>query len=111
MSKRGINISKSLRERSIKAFLDIIILYLLKQHSMTGYEIEKIIVKKFGVIIGPSKVYNTLITMERHGQIICTQNRSGRIYCLTEEGIKKMAELPIIAKEVQKLSNNLSRVY
>ncbi len=71
---------------------------------MTGYEIDKIIVTKFGIIVGPCKVYNTLIALERNDLITCIQNRQGRTYCLTEKGLKAMANLSIAAKEVQNIS-------
>ena len=50
------------RERSIKAFLDLVILHLLSKHAMSGYEINKALVKKFGLMVGPSTIYSKLST-------------------------------------------------
>ena len=53
---------------------------------MSSYEINKALIKKFGLIIGPTTIYSKLSTLEKQGLLNCTVIRSGKIYCLTEEG-------------------------
>jgi DNA-binding PadR family transcriptional regulator len=68
---------------------------------MTGYEINGLFVKKFGILIGPSMVYSKLYSMERKGWIKYTQNRAGRVYSLTEQGRKIVDSMTSIAEEIQ----------
>jgi DNA-binding PadR family transcriptional regulator len=74
------------KERIVKAFLDVVMLSLLSKHAMSGYEIDKELVKKFGLMIGPSTIYSKLSTLEKQGFISCATSRSGKVYSLTEDG-------------------------
>jgi DNA-binding PadR family transcriptional regulator len=90
-----------LRERSLKAFLDLAILCALTEHSMTGYEINRLFLKKYRIFIGPSTIYSKLTSMERKGWIKCVRNRAGRVYSLTEKGQQTAANMTGITKEIQ----------
>jgi len=74
------------KERIVKAFLDVVMLSLLSKHAMSGYEIDKELVKKFGLMIGPSTIYSKLSTLEKQGFISCATSRSDKVYSLTEDG-------------------------
>jgi DNA-binding PadR family transcriptional regulator len=74
------------KERVVKAFLDLVILHILSKHAMSGYAIDKSLVKKFGLMVGPSTIYSKLSTLEKQGFISCSSTRSGRVYSLTEDG-------------------------
>jgi DNA-binding PadR family transcriptional regulator len=74
------------RERAVKGFLDLVILHLLSKRAMSGYEINKALIKRFGLIIGPSTIYSKLSTLEKQGLLTCEACRSGKIYSVTQEG-------------------------
>ncbi|MCW4018690.1 MAG: PadR family transcriptional regulator [Candidatus Bathyarchaeota archaeon] len=73
---------------------------ILKQHSMSAYEIIGAIAKKFGIKIGPSTVYFKLYTLEEQGQIHCVEGRSGKVYSLTEQGQQTINDTPITIEEI-----------
>jgi DNA-binding PadR family transcriptional regulator len=68
---------------------------------MTGYEINGAILKKFGVLLGPSTIYSKLSTMERKGWIRTIRETPGRVYVLTNQGQKKADDIKGISKEIQ----------
>ena len=88
------------KERVVKAFLDLVILHLLSKHAMSGYEIDKSLVKKFGLMIGPSTIYSKLSTLEKQGFISCATSRSGKVYSLTEEGKQLQANTESVLDDV-----------
>jgi DNA-binding PadR family transcriptional regulator len=88
------------RERAVKAFLDLVMLHLLSKHAMSGYEISKALIKKFGLIIGPSTIYSKLFTLEKQGLLNCTESRSGKVYSLTEEGKQLAANTESVLNDV-----------
>lgn len=90
----------NLRERCLKAFLDLVILRLLADQSMTGYEINQLLVKKFGIMVAPNTINGKLSYMERSGWIKCVRNRHGKAYSLTEKGQDKMGNMPSTAAEI-----------
>ena len=90
----------SVRERSLRAFLDLAIVRVLAQHSMSGYEVTKALTKELGVMIGPSTIYSKLHTLEKHGLIKCVKGRSGNIYSLTERGQQIAIDMPALIEEI-----------
>ncbi len=76
----------NIRERSLKAFLDIAILCVLCDKPLSGYELSVIFVRKHKILISTSMIYYKLYSMERKGRIRCLQERPGRVYGLTEQG-------------------------
>ncbi|MBN1244343.1 PadR family transcriptional regulator [Candidatus Bathyarchaeota archaeon] len=91
----------TVQERSLKAFLDLAILCALTDHPMTGYEINRLFLKKHRIFIGPSTIYSKLTSMERKGWIECIRNKAGRVYGLTEKGRKIAAKMADITREIQ----------
>jgi DNA-binding PadR family transcriptional regulator len=91
----------TLQEKSLKAFLDLAILCALTDHPMTGYEINRLFLKKHRIFIGPSTIYSTLTTMERKAWIKCARNRAGRVCSLTEKGKEITADITGITREIQ----------
>ena len=96
-----LELKPTLQERSLKAFLDIAILCALTDHPMTGYEINRLFLKKHRIFVGPSTIYSKLASIERKGWIECVRNKSGRVYALTEKGRKIAAKMADITKEIQ----------
>jgi DNA-binding PadR family transcriptional regulator len=97
----NLELKPTLQERSLKAFLDLAILCALTDHPMTGYEINRLFLKKHRIFIGPSTIYSKLTTMEREAWIKCVRNRAGRVCSLTEKGRKITADMTGINREIQ----------
>jgi DNA-binding PadR family transcriptional regulator len=97
----------SIRERVLKAFLDLVIIRLLSQHSMSGYEINKAITKQTGIMLNPSTIYSKLYTLEKQGQACYVMVRSGKIYSLTPQGHQTMKKMPVILVEICETTKNL----
>ncbi len=83
-------IEKNIQAKLTKGLLDLIILQLLENHPMHGYQIITTIRKNFGVYLGPSTVYPILNTMEKKSYITSDWNmdseRPRKIYKLTSNG-------------------------
>jgi hypothetical protein len=73
----------------------------LTDHPMTGYEVNRLFLKKHRIFIGPSTIYSKLATMEREAWIKCVRNRAGRVCSLTEKGRKITADMTGITREIQ----------
>jgi PadR family transcriptional regulator PadR len=89
------NPQKNVQTKLTKGLLDLIILELLGDHPMHGYQIITTIRKSFGVYFGPSTIYPLLATMEKKNYVKCEWNmdseRPRKVYSLTING-KAMLE-------------------
>ena len=81
--KKEIN---ALRKRTIKSFMDVIMLTELLKKPMTGYDMIVSIQEKFGILVSSGTVYSHLYALERNETISGVQNRGKRKYKLTEKG-------------------------
>jgi DNA-binding PadR family transcriptional regulator len=97
----------SIRERVLKAFLDLVIIQLLSQRSMSGYEINKAITKQTGIILNPSTIYSKLYILERKGNVGYVMGRSGKVYSLTVQGQDTTNNLPAIVMEIYESAKEL----
>ena len=83
-------IQKGIQTKLTKSLLDLIILQLLENHPMHGYEIMVTIRKSFGIYFGPSTIYPLLNTIEKRNHIKSRWNMSSekprKIYMLTDDG-------------------------
>jgi DNA-binding PadR family transcriptional regulator len=61
--------AEKLRRKTLKSFLDILILEELRKSSLSGYDIIDLIHKKFGILVSSGTVYSLLYSMERDGLI------------------------------------------
>ncbi len=81
---------KNIQAKLTKNLLDLIILQLLENHPMHGYEVIMTIRKTFGVTFGASTIYPLLNTMEKKRYIKCEWNmnseRPRKVYALTNDG-------------------------
>lgn len=84
------NYQKEIQTKLTKGLLDMIILQLLDEQPMHGYQIITKVRKNFGVYFGPSTVYPLLGTLEKKGYLKSTWNmdteRPRKVYQLTREG-------------------------
>jgi len=81
-------------EQAIKKSLDIIVLALLQQRPMCGFDIIKTIVQNFSVLLSQGTVYPILYSLKEKGyvNIVMRSDNKTRIYVPTEEGRKFMEE-------------------
>lgn len=80
--------------RVIKEFLDIIILFELKEKTeLSGYDLAMLQKQKFGISLSPGTVYSTLYAVERRGLISPHVNSRKTTYVLTEAGEKALESL------------------
>jgi DNA-binding PadR family transcriptional regulator len=76
-----------LYERSVKGFMDVIVLKELgKGNSIGAHEIRALIYKKFHVLISSGTIYSLLYSMKRDGFIEGIIEGRKRVYRLTDEG-------------------------
>jgi DNA-binding PadR family transcriptional regulator len=77
---------RQLRKRTIKNFMDILILTMLRRTPMSGYDVITSIFNKFNFLPGSGSVYSLLYTLEREGLIAGEWDGRKRIYVLTSKG-------------------------
>lgn len=84
------NSQKEAQTKLMKGLLDLVVLQLLSQQPMHGYQIITKIRKSFGVYFGPSTIYPLLGALEKKGQVTSVWNmetdRPRKIYSLTTDG-------------------------
>jgi len=91
--KRG-NILQQLRKRTIKNFIDLLILLRLRKEPMSGYDVITMIFENFGFLPSSGSIYSTLYALEREGLIKGYWNGKKRLYMLTAKG-EKMARMTL----------------
>jgi DNA-binding PadR family transcriptional regulator len=88
--KMMMNIQKEIQVKLTKGLLDVIVLQMLKDEPMHGYQIITSIRKSYGVYFGPSTVYPLLGALEKKGYLLSEWNmhsdRPRKVYTLTEVG-------------------------
>lgn len=85
-------ISSESMEQCIKKSLDIIVLSLLQQRPMCGFDIIKTIVQNFSVLLSQGTVYPILYSLKEKGyvDIVMRPDNKTRVYVPTETGRKFM---------------------
>jgi PadR family transcriptional regulator PadR len=84
------NPQKEAQTKLMKGLLDLVVLQLLNQQPMHGYQIITRIRRSFGVYFGPSTIYPLLGALEKKGHVSSLWNmdneRPRKVYRLTTEG-------------------------
>jgi DNA-binding PadR family transcriptional regulator len=105
------NIQKKIQEKLTKNLIDTIVLQLLNNQSMCGYEIIATIKKQYGVYLGASTMYPMLNEMEKKklakSQWNFDSNRSKKIYHLTPHGEEM---LHFTASSLNRICRRIDRV-
>jgi DNA-binding PadR family transcriptional regulator len=92
-------------EKNLKAFLDIVILAILREGSTHGYKIIATIHEEFGILLSPGCLYPLLHCLEEEKLIESTVDKAKVIYCLTSEGKEKFEKAFIAYNlSIQKMS-------
>lgn len=82
--QRNSSAAIAAKERLVKHFLDIIILYKLKQDSTHGYDLIKFVHKTFGIFLSPGTVYPVLYELEKNGIVRSEMMGKRRMYSLAD---------------------------
>lgn len=90
-----------IKEKSVKAFLDLAILCRLSYKPLSGYQITCILIRETGIPISPSVIYHALYSMEINGLIKCLRKKPGRYYIPTERGKDTIETMGETQKEIQ----------
>ncbi|MEM4733241.1 MAG: PadR family transcriptional regulator [Candidatus Bathyarchaeia archaeon] len=81
---------KEIQTKLTKGLLDTIILQMLREQPMHGYQIITKIRRAYGVYLGPSTVYPLLTTFEKKGYVtskwLMEGERPRKVYALTKQG-------------------------
>lgn len=87
-------ISSESMEQCIKKSLDVIVLSLLQQRPMCGFDIIKTIVQNFSVLLSQGTVYPILYSLKDSGyvDIVMRPDNKTRVYVPTENGRKFMED-------------------
>ena len=84
------NLQKEVQVKLAKGLLDLIILQMLNNQPMHGYEVIIKIRKSFGVYFGPSTIYPLLTSLEKKSYIVSqwdmSKQRPRKVYKLTSDG-------------------------
>jgi DNA-binding PadR family transcriptional regulator len=86
------NVLVEMRERVVRAFLDLIVLMKLSEgcEALSGYDVVKLVGEEFDVMLSAGSVYAALYSMEREGLIQGMLERKKRVYTLTDKGKAKV---------------------
>ena len=100
------DILRQVHERTIKNFMDILILAeLRKGRPISGYDFIAFIHRKFYIIVSSGTVYSVLYSLERDGLIKGMQASNKRVYELTDKGEET---IEAILKNREKIQNLMS---
>lgn len=77
---------EEIHRRSVKTFLDVLVLSELRNGAMSGYDVIAFIHNKFRLLVSSGTVYSLLYSLERDGLIKGDWQQRKRGYTLTEKG-------------------------
>jgi DNA-binding PadR family transcriptional regulator len=100
-------IVEKLRRRTIKTFMDMLILGELQEKPLSGYDIIGLIHKRFNVLVSSGTVYSLLYSLERDGLIAADVDSRKRVYNLTDQGKKTLETVGRANGEINGLVQNL----
>jgi len=104
--KRG-NFLHQLRKRTIKNFMDLLILLRLRKKPMSGYDVITLIFEKFGFLPSSGSIYSTLYALEREGLIKGCWSGKKRLYTLTAKGEEAARMALTLSSSIENLILNI----
>ncbi|RLI06491.1 hypothetical protein DRO22_00790 [Candidatus Bathyarchaeota archaeon] len=104
---KGRNILQQLRKRTIKNFMDFLILLNLRKEPMSGYDMITLIFENFGFLPSSGSVYSMLYALERENLIKGYWNGKKRLYTLTEEGENVVKIALALSNTIEGLIQNI----
>ena len=104
----SLKIVEKLRKRAVQNFMDILILTEIKKGSLSGYDVIRLIHRRFGILVSSGTVYSLLYSLERDGLIRGVWNKRKRVYELTEKGERNIKVIKKANDEIQNFLKNIS---
>jgi len=102
------DILRKVHEKTIKNFMDILILAELRKGlPISGYDFIAFIHKKFHILMSSGTVYSVLYFLERDGLIKGTQTSKKRVYKLTNKGEETIRTLLEAYEKIQSFMTSL----
>jgi DNA-binding PadR family transcriptional regulator len=101
------NIVENLRRRTIKTFMDMLVLAELQEKALSGYDIITLIHKRFNVLVSSGTVYSLLYSLERKGLVNAEMDQRKRVYTLTDKGKQTLETVGRANAEIKGLVQNL----
>ncbi|MGD6810953.1 MAG: PadR family transcriptional regulator [Candidatus Bathyarchaeia archaeon] len=107
------NCQKEIQTKLAKGLLDMIVLQLIDQQPMHGYQVITKIRKTFGIYFGPSTIYPLLANLEKKGYLKSEWNMDSekprKVFTITTAGqtMLKFTEnsLGLICRTLQSVEN------
>ena len=96
-----------LRKRTVRNFMDILILSELRRAPMSGYDVITSIFERFNFLPSSGSVYSLLYALERAGLIEGGWNGRKRIYTLTSKGEEMSESTTTIYDKIESLITNI----
>lgn len=104
------SILKSMYRRTIKNFLDVLVLAELRNRPLSGYDVMTFINSKFRLLLSSGTVYSLLYSLEREGLIVGAWYQRKRVYKLTEKGEENIKAIISATDKIQYLVSSLLKV-
>jgi len=100
-------ILEKMNERTVKSFIDLLILVHLRSGPVSGYDLITFIHRKFRILVSSGTVYSTLYRMERDGLIEGRGTQRKRVYVLTDKGKETLRVIFNLKEKILGLIINL----
>ena len=97
------NLLRQLQKRTVKNFIDILVLTELRKVPMSGYDLISSIFDKFNILPNSGSIYSLLYALEREGLIKGWWNDRKRIYALTSRGEEIVETVQTIYMKIEGL--------
>lgn len=98
---------EKLHKKTVKSFMDILILAELENGPMCGYDVITLIADKYGVVVNTGPVYSLLHSLERDKLIKARIYKTKRICTLTKKGEKTLKTIRNANSKIQNIIENL----
>jgi len=105
--KLEAKILKKMHERTIKSFMDVVIMSEIRSTPLSGYDVISYINNKFNILVSSGTVYALLYSLERNGLVEGTWIEKKRTYKLTEKGEKTIATILSAHEKIVSFMSNL----
>ncbi len=101
------NLLRQLQKRTVKNFMDVLVLSELRKAPMSGYDVISTIFDKFNILPSSGSVYSLLYALEREGLIKGGWNGRKRIYALTTRGEEIVETAQMVYLKIEGLMTNI----
>ena len=86
-------VARSGLEHFVKSYLDLIVLSMLKEGPMHGYQLIAEIHNEFSLLLSPGTIYPLLYSLRDNGFLSSAEVKRKKEYALTSKGERKLFEI------------------